>query len=404
MTFALHRRYQKINSTVGFLSDKPQKGMTPDMIKHPKKFLPLLVALCLVTALLPAGCSGDKTPNFPATAGGVTVEAKPETIASLSPSVTEILYGIGSEKKLIARSENCANNGEVRLLPSVGTSIAPDITKLLELHPSVLMTPVALSKENTLTLTDAGIAIAVLPVPTSITALRQRIIDIGTLLAGNNGGSKLIADYLTKFDNEIEYVRTKLLNVERKTGVFVLSADGSVVTGDTLLGDILTAAGVTNVAAEYTNYQMPAADLLAANPAVIICTNPPGIDNLSLIDSVRNLPALASGNVYELNYEFADRYSAEITLALYAIAYALYPDAMATPDIPVSSGQTSSAFTPSIDAPSLMTESEAAAAAAASAAAAVSATNSATASATTSGTASAAVSSVASSVASSSKK
>lgn len=381
-----HRRFNKAEYRIGFPAGKPKKGMKLVMKKHSSRFLPLLMAVCLLAALIPTGCAGDKTPNFPVTAGGITLEAAPSTIASLSPSVTEIIYGIGIEKKLIARSDNCANNGEVRLLPSVGTSVTPDLAKLLELHPDLLLTPIALPDKDTLALTDAGIKIAVLPVPTSVSTLRQRIIDIGNLLAGNNGGPKLVSDYLATFDNELEFVRTKLLGVVRKTGVFLLSADGSVATGDTLLGDILERAGVTNVASDYTNYQMPAADLLTANPSVIICTNPPGIDNLSTVKSVANLPAVKNGFVYELDYQYADRYSAEITFALYAIAYALYPEAMSASEVAVSSGQTSSAFTPSLSFPSLTTESDLAASSAATSATASSST-------TTSSTASSAAAS-----------
>ncbi len=69
-------------------------------------------------------------------AGGADV---PHRIVSLSPNVTEMLYGIGAFSQVVGISDYCTYPPEVAKLPSVGGWHNPSLEKLAALHPDLVI-------------------------------------------------------------------------------------------------------------------------------------------------------------------------------------------------------------------------------------------------------------------------
>jgi iron complex transport system substrate-binding protein len=63
----------------------------------------------------------------------------PRRIVSLSPNVTEMLYGIGAFDQVVGISDYCTYPPEVNKLPSVGGWHNPDLEKLAGLHPDLVI-------------------------------------------------------------------------------------------------------------------------------------------------------------------------------------------------------------------------------------------------------------------------
>jgi iron complex transport system substrate-binding protein len=89
----------------------------------------LLVALLL---LLAAGCA-KVGPAAPSAAG------KPARIISLSPSTTEILYGVGAFDRVVAVSDYCTYPEEVNRLPRVGGWNNPNMEQIAGLRPDLVV-------------------------------------------------------------------------------------------------------------------------------------------------------------------------------------------------------------------------------------------------------------------------
>lgn len=288
----------------------------------------LAMVLCLLTL---AGCGG--TPNYPVEIGGATLKKKPTAIVGLTPYLNEILYGLEKSDLLVGRSEYCAFNGNVRALPSCGTVEAPDIEKILELKPQVVLTAAELPAQVTASLAAVEIAVCVLPVPNDIYEVSERIKQVGALVVGNNKAETLCEAYLAKFNNELDYVRTKLEGVTEKSAVFILAGDGSVATGDTLIGSVMKLCGLKNIAQDYTGYFMPPEQIIEADPEVVIVSNPPSLEWLMTSDFAA-LSRVSAGMAFEIDYSYVECFSPSVTNLLYGLAYAVYPEAMAAPDVP----------------------------------------------------------------------
>lgn len=306
-----------------------------------------LFAVILVIIMLLPACSRPK--NYPVTVGGAEIADYPTAVVTLSPYIGEIIYGLNQSQLLVGRSEFCDYNGNVRLLPSMGTVNEPDVDAIIALAPQVVFAAVDLPQAATAKLAENNIAVCVLPIPTSIEEVEQRVTDVAKVLRGVNRAEALAKDYLAGFEQKLDYVAYKLKNVEKPTGIFVLSNQGAVATGDTLAGVIMQLAGVTNIAANQRGYAMPFEQILAANPDLIIVSNPPAISYINSSD-FSQLTAASAGRIYEIDNSFVEKYTPSVTDMLYALAYAIHGDAMAAVDTE------SSPVKPSLSVPDVNSE------------------------------------------------
>jgi iron complex transport system substrate-binding protein len=90
-------------------------------------------ALCVALLLmLCAGC-GNVGPVAPSSAG------KPARIISLTPSTTEILYGVGAFDRVVAVSDYCSYPPGVEKLPRVGGWNNPNMEQIAGLRPDLVI-------------------------------------------------------------------------------------------------------------------------------------------------------------------------------------------------------------------------------------------------------------------------
>jgi iron complex transport system substrate-binding protein len=91
------------------------------------------VALLMLALLLGGSCNR----------GGERVVAprvdKPARIVSLSPSATEILYGVGAFDRVVAVSDYCTYPPEVKSLPRVGGWSNPNMEQIASLRPDLVV-------------------------------------------------------------------------------------------------------------------------------------------------------------------------------------------------------------------------------------------------------------------------
>ena len=65
--------------------------------------------------------------------------AAPHRIVSLSPNVTELLYGVGAFPQVVGVSDYCTYPPEVKNLPSVGGWHDPSLEKLAAMRPDLVV-------------------------------------------------------------------------------------------------------------------------------------------------------------------------------------------------------------------------------------------------------------------------
>ena len=92
----------------------------------------VLFVAALLALVLVAGC-GNVGPVVPVSG------AKPARIISLSPSTTEILYGVGAFDRVVAVSDYCTYPEAVNKLPRVGGWNNPNMEQIASLRPDLVV-------------------------------------------------------------------------------------------------------------------------------------------------------------------------------------------------------------------------------------------------------------------------
>ena len=90
-------------------------------------------ALFAALLLLLCGACGNAGPVAPGSPG------KPARIISLTPSTTEILYGVGAFGRVVAVSDYCTYPAEVAKLPRVGGWNNPNMEQIASLRPDLVV-------------------------------------------------------------------------------------------------------------------------------------------------------------------------------------------------------------------------------------------------------------------------
>jgi iron complex transport system substrate-binding protein len=102
-----------------------EKVVNEMRVKSVTLFAALLLLLC-------AGCRGVG-PVAPSSAG------KPARIISLTPSTTEILYGVGAFDRVVAVSDYCSYPSDANKLPRVGGWNNPNMEQIASLRPDLVV-------------------------------------------------------------------------------------------------------------------------------------------------------------------------------------------------------------------------------------------------------------------------
>lgn len=239
----------------------------------------------MAAALVFSGCHKEKTasvssepdkppepveepdPNWPAKAGTAVLEEKPETVVSLSPALTEMVYELGGQ--LSGVSEYCDYPPEAADLPHCGTADTPDMEALEKLSPDLILSSTPLAEADAAVLEEAGAVLAVFPRAGGLDGMEETYVSLGTLLGGaidgRENGETVFGKLRERYDALVSGV-----SPSEVSGIWLRAVPLVMATGDTFEGKLLTEAlGIQNDAAEFTGWQYPAEKAVDLYPDVI---------------------------------------------------------------------------------------------------------------------------------------
>ncbi len=165
----------------------------------------ITIALLVLCSLLFAGCAGG-----PVNPASPTVEATPQRIVSLSPSVTEILYGIGAWPQVIAVSEYCTFPEDVKNKPRVNGWDRTNLEQVVSLKPDFVIGVEAQEPFVRDKLNNLGVRSLFLKGQKLADVFRS-IVEIGQA----TGHEAAAIELSTKTEREVEEVRQAVANLSR---------------------------------------------------------------------------------------------------------------------------------------------------------------------------------------------
>ncbi len=314
-----------------------------------KKITAAFLSVCLTAAVF-AGCgpkndisSGAGTEDYPVTIGTVTLKQKPTGVVVLSPNLADVILSMDYEIQLKAKSEQCTQS-DLSALPNV---TADDAAKIKSLGADLVLTDSFLTENELNAMQKEGVTVLKIDRATNREDLDRLYSNVGAALQGAKTGyerGKKVSQsiFLTIDDISRIIPESKVLT----TVAYLYDTKGGVVTGDTLEGKLIEAAGLVNAASDGTGNKMDIESLLRADPKYIFC--PTGVKaQLSASEEYKKLTAVKQGRVYEMDPNQMLLQGRNIVDAVSFMAGTVYPELLKStasdvPDATVSSGSGSS--------------------------------------------------------------
>lgn len=259
---------------------------------------------------------------YPVTAGGLTFNSSPETVGSLSPAVTEMLFELGYGDRLVCRSDYCDYPEEAEAVPAVGSAVNPDIDGIIKLSPALLITQSPIANKDITRLSQAGISVLSIPAPRSAEELMENYRSLSLIFSGSLEGEE-------KADRATEDLRAALNEAKGscESLVFIMNItdDGfSAATGDSFAGDYAAHFG-KNIAAGNTSLTLTPEELLAADPQVILLAHP--LESSDIDSELSSqLSAFSEGHVFVIDASLTERPTARLARITRKISEAVRED------------------------------------------------------------------------------
>lgn len=312
----------------------------------------LLPAVLLMALLCGCGLFGDKeppslpeeseeehAPEYPVEAGGIVLSARPGTVVSLAPALTEKLYDLGMQQRLTGVSDYCDFPEEITGLPTCGTAQLPDLEQLEALAPHLVLAEAELPQQVEEALAQLDIPVAVLPHAESVEALMQTYIDLARLLEGDTSGAliagSLVDDFRGRLDALHAHFSAYTQEAGRKKALYLRLLDFTVATGGTFENELLDTICLDNIAEPYTDWTYPeeqarSAEGLAAFASVDILFMDEAFVTIKDLEGnafYKGLPATIQDRYLYISSLSMERQSLRSLYMLEDMASAAYPEA-----------------------------------------------------------------------------
>lgn len=255
----------------------------------------------------------------------VTIESEPKKVVSMSPGITELLFELGENDKLIGRTTYCDYPKEAETIEPVGSIQKPDIEKIISLEPDIVIASTHFSEESEKQLTDLGIKVIVLYEEHSMEGVYSMIETLGTILNVNDIAANTIDEMKTSIENT-----TKAIEGEETPSVYYVVGYGEygdfTAGGDTFISQLITLAKGKNIAEDVSGWSYSLESLVEADPDFIIIDETMK-DDFITTDVYKDLSAVKNEHVYGIDKNLLERQGYRNAQGIEILVKILHPEA-----------------------------------------------------------------------------
>lgn len=232
-------------------------------------------------------------------------EQFPKRIVSLSPNITEILYGLGAWESVVGVTLYSDFPPEVRNIPKIGGWVDPNLEAIVALKPDLV---IMIEDQNRIfgnRIRDLGLKTLSLDCNNSIGDILDSIWSIGKALGKEREARRLIENV----ESSLEGVKAKVKGVRPRRVLFVVgrtpgALEDIYAIGKTgFINEIITIAGGENVIdSDRMAVKISKEAVLSLNPDVIVEVNHEDDDRrgevLRVWGELKEVSAVKNGGVH----------------------------------------------------------------------------------------------------------
>lgn len=195
----------------------------------------------------------------------------PQKIISTAPNLTEILFKLLLNDKIVGVTSRCDFPPEAKSKEIIGDMLSLNYEKIVSLQPDlVFITVEGNTKEMFRKLNDLGMRVFVSN-PRDLKGIDKTISDLGKIFQIKETADSLLSD----FHFRKEAIKKELKSY-KKTSMFIVSLSPLILAGkNTFINEIINECGLKNIAANsivpYPVFSRE--EVLNKNPEIILITN-----------------------------------------------------------------------------------------------------------------------------------
>ncbi len=261
------------------------------------------------------------------------IETQPETIVSLAPTNTEIIFALGLGDKVVGVTEYCNYPEEALTKQTVGGYSTINVEKIVTANPDIIFANRLNGQENIDSLRQLGYKVIVIQ-SYSVEGTYDAIRMIGTCTGTTAKADSIISDMKIR----IQAITDKLEGVtEKPTVMHAMSVDPYWVSGsNTFQNELITLAGGTNAFADVKGWGVVTLEkLLTTDPEIILVdsgskmgtTGENTLQKSFLTEpQLSGITAVKDKAVYVMDSDTFDRGGPRIVISLEQLAQILHPE------------------------------------------------------------------------------
>ncbi|MBF8259765.1 MAG: Fe/B12 periplasmic-binding protein [Actinobacteria bacterium] len=255
---------------------------------------------------------------------GVAVRllSAPGRVVSMAPSLTEMVFLLGQERKIVGVTRYCNHPPQAKTLPKMGGIADPDIERIVAASPDlVLCTTDGNPREKVKALEELGIPCFAVA-PQDLAGIYAAVERIGALLGVPERAKR-----------EADALRARAKRAARgKRGpaprvLFVVSTSPIIAAGrETFMDELISLAGGTNAVASFSGRypRLSVEGLISILPDIVFVAAMEGVEKFpDEVTRWKEVPAFRDREVFSLDGDLVTRPGPRMVAALEEISRAL---------------------------------------------------------------------------------
>ncbi len=292
-----------------------------------KKILIILVMI-LAAGLGTSGPSRART-MIDQVGRSVRMPDHPRRIISLMPSITEIVFALGRQDRLMGATRFSTDPPAAALLPRVGSYVHLDLEKIVSLEPDLCLAQRDGNPRDIVEkIEQLGIAVYVLD-PRDMAGIMDAIARLGEVLEAGEQAARIVGEMREK----ITAFQAVISRTARRPRVFFqIDASPIISAGsNTFIQQLITMAGGENLAAGATIYPRYSwEDILVMRPEVVLIASMAGGHSEMELKSAwmrwPRIPAVRDQRVHVVEADLFDRPTPRLLDGLRTLIPLIHPE------------------------------------------------------------------------------
>ena len=259
----------------------------------------------------------------------IEIPTQPGRVISLAPSLTEMVFSLQAEDKLIGATRYSNFPAAAKKLPRIGSYIQLDLERIVAIKPDLCL---AIKDGNPLRTVDAIKALGI-PVfaidPRSIAQIMDAFLLLGDILGASERADELVSD----IKHRLVLVREKVSSSRERPSVFFQIADIPIVSAgkNSYIDRLITLAGGVNLAGNMRDYPRYSwENIMLLQPEVVLLSSMAGGKSPELLKASwqrwPEIPAVRNNQLHVVDADLFNRPTARLITGLEILAEILHPE------------------------------------------------------------------------------